>query len=103
LPSKRDIKKLYNYLHEKRKAAYEQLKQGFIYQIWLSLAQSMLILLQLFNRRRIDEIERVLIEDFQSYRSINENAHKELYQSLSSAAQKVIIIFLIRSYKENLI
>jgi len=103
LPSKHDIKKLYNYLHEKRKAAYEQLKQGFTYQAWLSLAQSMLILLQLFNRRRAGEIERVLIEDFQSYTSINENTHKELYQLLSSAAQKVIIIFLIRNYKENLI
>lgn len=102
LPSIDDIKKLYNYLHQKRKAAYDQLKQGFIYQTWLSLAQSMLILLQLFNRRRAGEIERVLIEDFESYTSINENTHKELYQSLSSASQKVIkiIILIIVSYKK---
>lgn len=92
---------MYNYLHQKRKAAYNQLKQGFTYQAWLSLAQSMVILLQLFNRRRAGEIERVLIEDFQSYTSINENTHKELYQSLSPASQKVKIIFLlIISYKK---
>lgn len=94
LPSIDDIKKLYNYLHQKRKAAYDQLKQGFVYQAWLSLAESTLILLQLFNRRRAGEIERVFIEDFQSYTSINENTHKELYRSLSSTAQKVNIILL---------
>lgn len=99
LPSLDDIKKLYNYLHQKRKAAYDQLKQGFIYQSWLCLAQSMLILLQLFNRRRAGEIERVLIEDFQSYTSINEDTHKELYQSLSLASQKVIQI-IIKNYKK---
>lgn len=94
LPSIDDIKKLYNYLHQKRKTAYDQLKKGFVYQAWLSLAESTLILLQLFNRRRAGEIERVFIEDFQSYTSINENTHKELYRSLSSTAQKVNIILL---------
>lgn len=52
----------------------------------------MLILLQLFNRRRAGEIERILIEDFQSHTDLNEDTHKELYQSLSSASQKVIKI-----------
>lgn len=94
LPSIDDIKKLYNCLEEKRKAAYEELKQGFVYQTWLSLAQSTLIMLQLFNRRRAGEIERVLIDDFQSYTSINENTHKELYQSLSPDSRKVIKIII---------
>lgn len=92
LPSINDIQKLYNYLHQKRKVAYDKLKQGFVYQAWLNLAQSMLILLQLFNGRRAGEIERVLIEDFQSHTGLNEDTHKELYQSLSSASQKVIKI-----------
>jgi hypothetical protein len=41
LPSMDDIKKLYNYLIQKRKTAYDQLKQEFVYQDWLNLAQSL--------------------------------------------------------------
>lgn len=95
LPNIDDIKKLYNYLHQKRKIAYDQLKEGFVYTAWLDLAKSTLILLQLFNRRRAGEIERVLVEDFQSYTGINESTHKELYQSLTPASQKVIKIVFI--------
>ncbi|KAG5875285.1 hypothetical protein JTB14_035926 [Gonioctena quinquepunctata] len=64
LPSTEDIKKLNNYLTNLRKNALEQLKRGFCDEVWLNLNETTLSSVQLFNRRRAGEVERILIEDF---------------------------------------
>lgn len=64
LPLMDDIKKLRNYLDEKRKSLYEILKETFCYNSWLELTKVTLTFVQLFNRRRAGEIEHLLIKDF---------------------------------------
>lgn len=67
--------------------------------MWKQLAETTLLTIQIFNRRRAGEMERCFIEDFASYQTINETTHKELFQSLTDKnkhlAQKYVR-FVIR-------
>lgn len=89
LPLNEDIKKLYTYLTKTRTTLYRNLRDSFKYEVWLHLLQVTLISVQVFNRRRAGEIERVLIEDYKCQESIAEGTHPEIYNSLSESAQKV--------------
>ena len=84
-----DIKKLYDYLREKRAENVKSLSISFSYCAWLSLAEATLTSVHVFNRRRAGEIERVFIEDFQSYEKLNRNMYSDIYKSLSSEHRKI--------------
>lgn len=88
LPTQDDIKKLETYLNDTLKTSYDLLKQTFSLNVWKTLAESCLLSIQLFNRRRPGEIERALIEDFQNYESVNENTIGTSYLSLSNDEKK---------------
>ncbi|XP_029053550.2 uncharacterized protein LOC114881076 [Osmia bicornis bicornis] len=83
LPTTNDIKKLDSFLKSKRSQYYQKLREKFSYEIWKKLAETTLLSLQLFNRRRPGEIERLYLEDFRSYRGIDQMADKETYNALS--------------------
>lgn len=79
LPSKGDIQKLQVYLRESIRKNYEALNKKFSQQVWKKLAEATLISIQLFNRRRAGEIERILIDDFRSHQKIDEGTIGEAY------------------------
>ncbi|KYN17825.1 hypothetical protein ALC57_09863 [Trachymyrmex cornetzi] len=89
LPSTDDIRKLNSYLTEKRQEAYNNLLKQYSYKNWLNLLETTLISVQLFNRRRAEETERILASEFQSYHSVNEETNKDIYESLSAEARKL--------------
>lgn len=78
LPSANDIHKFHNFLKENRQLAYNALEKSFDSTEWLKLAQFTLISVQLFNRRRAGEIERVLIDDFKNYEGVNADEFKRM-------------------------
>ncbi|XP_036150106.1 uncharacterized protein LOC118648017 isoform X2 [Monomorium pharaonis] len=99
LPSTEDIRKLDNYLTEKRQEAYNNLTKEYSYKEWLSLLETTLISVQLFNRRRAGETERIQISEFQNYHSIDEETNKDMYKSLSMEARRLAkkyVRFVIR-------
>jgi len=99
LPSLDDIAKLYMYLKCKRQEAFDNLKNEYTYKTWQTLAECTLTSVQLFNRRRAGEIERMLIADFEEYKSIDSNTADDLYKKISSRAQdaaKKYVRFVIR-------
>ncbi|XP_067214617.1 uncharacterized protein [Linepithema humile] len=89
LPSLEDIKKLYLHLKEKRVKAFKALQQSFSYIHWLSLAETTLTSVHVFNRRRAGEIERILIEDFKNHEKLNKNMYSDIYKSLSDKHKKI--------------
>lgn len=94
LPSKSDIQKLQRYLRDSLRRNYEDLNEQFSRRAWIKLAEVALISIQLFNRRRAGEIERIFIEDFENYQKIDENTVGESFSKLSveekQAAQKYV-------------
>ncbi|KAK9882911.1 hypothetical protein WA026_023711 [Henosepilachna vigintioctopunctata] len=73
LPSTNDINCLRNYLDERIKNHFEDLNIIFSKKSWTKLGGALLVALQLFNRRRVGEIERVKIQDFLQYKNIDHN------------------------------
>ncbi|KAK0159474.1 hypothetical protein PV327_011094 [Microctonus hyperodae] len=94
LPSQDDIQKLEHHLSHAMKTAYDSLKQTFSSNSWVKLAESCLLSIQHFNRRRAGEIERALIEDFNNHQRVNESTIGTSYQSLNKderrAAEKYV-------------
>jgi len=51
--------------------------------------------MQVYNRRRAGEMEKVLIEDYKSYKSVGEHTDPELYKSLSNIGKEVKLLTLL--------
>lgn len=64
LPSSADIKALRIFVEKMRQFHMHRLKKQYSFHDWKELMSVILISLQLFNRRRAEEIERVKTEDF---------------------------------------
>ncbi|XP_070155794.1 putative uncharacterized protein DDB_G0282133 [Polyergus mexicanus] len=88
-PSINDIKKLYNYVNTKRCEAYKILKEKFSYNVWQVLGECTLISMQIYNRKRAGEIQRILLEDFYTYEDLNEQSDPDLFKSLSDSAKEI--------------
>lgn len=99
LPSLDDIAKLYMYLKCKRQKAFDNLKNEYAYESWLTLIECTLTSVQLFNHKRAGEIERMFITDFEQYKGIDPDAINNLYKNFSLKAQeaaKKYVRFVIR-------
>lgn len=87
LPSKSDVKLLYNYLQAQRFIFLEILTNEFQNNAWFLLIQSTLVSIQIFNRRRAGEIERLTFNDCEN-KSSNENEVPVIYNKLSKNTRK---------------
>ncbi|XP_066596285.1 uncharacterized protein, partial [Prorops nasuta] len=94
LPSSDDILKLYKYLEKIRTEAIKSLNEKFTMHDWRNLIESTLISIQVFNRRRAGEIERVSIEDIKNAESLDKS-NPEVFNSLSERSKCVA-----RKYKK---
>ncbi|EFN69585.1 hypothetical protein EAG_07978, partial [Camponotus floridanus] len=91
LPSINDIKIFNAYLKTERSKALEFLQtNGFSIQAWRMLAETTLISIMIFNRRRAGELERVLIENLENCAAISKEEASELYKSLSKYVRMTI-------------
>ncbi|KYN05110.1 hypothetical protein ALC62_03998, partial [Cyphomyrmex costatus] len=90
LATQSDIKKSESFLSDRLKVARDSLKQTYSLKTWEVLAESCILSIQLFNRRRSGEIERALVEDFKNYQEVNESSIGISYQSLSSDEKKAV-------------
>lgn len=92
LPKTSDIKKLTNYLEEKRKSNIQKIENKFTCHVWKLLAETILIIIQIFNRRRAGEIERAYIDDYKNFMKITEE--DELYKRLSEEEKKSALKYI---------
>ncbi|KAG5872851.1 hypothetical protein JTB14_017532 [Gonioctena quinquepunctata] len=88
LPSMEDIRKLCDYLTTERNLALNDVKKMISLATWLKLAELTLTSIQLFNRRRAGEVERMKIEDFEAYQTIEES-NADLFKSLSNISKQI--------------
>lgn len=91
LPKLEDIQKLSKYLVKKRKNAYEGLKnKEFSFKTWKELAETTLISIQLLNRRRPGEIERLKLAHYNSLEKINKKHNPDVYNKLNKEAKDIV-------------
>ncbi|KAK9876332.1 hypothetical protein WA026_012632 [Henosepilachna vigintioctopunctata] len=90
LPTAEDINALKTFLDKGTKEAYNSLKNKFSCEAYKKLCSFTLISLQLFNRKRSGEIERILIDDYMSfeYADTNDPLFKNLPVHLKKLSQE---------------
>lgn len=89
LPSSEDIKKLHSHISKLRKQSMNDIQRRFCSKVWNQLAETTLMSIQLFNRRRAGEVERILIEDFKCYQGIDGETNKDLFKSLDPQSRQI--------------
>lgn len=89
LPSLKDIKTLHMFLVEKRTHVLQILKDNFDFKSWKELVETTLTSVQLLNRRRAGEIERLKLVHYKSLERIDEKSNIDLYKNLNSNAKKI--------------
>ncbi|XP_063978985.1 uncharacterized protein LOC135163467 [Diachasmimorpha longicaudata] len=102
LPSTEDIKKLYEFIKAERSQYFMDLSKEFSHETWKKLGKTTLLSLQIFNRRRPGEIERIYIQDFRSYRGLDHIADKETFNSLTEEGKKIAKKYVRFEIREKL-
>lgn len=87
LPLAQDILKLNKYLLEKCKAAERMLKRKFDFTSWSDLCKVVLMQIIVFNRKRVGEVEKLLLTDFEKKHNIQKDS--DVYNNLNPA-EKVV-------------
>lgn len=88
LPSKSDIQKLHIYSKNICEKAIKILQKRFNLSAWTKLTEGTLILLQLFNRRRAGELERLTIENYKNQETIDSVVNPDIFDNISEDSQK---------------
>lgn len=94
LASLQDIKSLNNFLKVNCQLHFKTLQNLFNYTDWKKLSEYTLISVQVFNRRRPGEIQRILVEDFKKYQSVDMEADEELLSSISEELLKSAVDYV---------
>ncbi|KAJ8974305.1 hypothetical protein NQ317_009545 [Molorchus minor] len=97
LPSSNDINMLRDYLDKYIHHHFKLLNDKFTEDCWMELSGAVLASLQLFNRRRAGEIERIKISDFKEYETANVN--DDISQDLQITPNQKYVRFMIRGKK----
>lgn len=88
LPSKHDIKLLYDYTKKQCETSLHILEKKFNLSSWKTLTECTLILIQIFNRRRAGEIERLTITDYKNQEILDKHVNPDLCEKLSKESQE---------------
>ena len=94
LPSAEDIRLLYSYLANIRKTCYNSLEKEFNEQVYLDLLKSTLTSLQVFNRRRPGDVERIFLQDFKNKQMMKEGSKLD-YNKLTTDMRDLVDEFAI--------
>lgn len=65
-----------------------KIENDFTFGTWKSLVEVILILIQIFNRRRAEEIERAYIVDYKNFMKITKE--DELYKRLPEKEKNLL-------------
>lgn len=91
LPSTADVKKLLIWLREQKNLCCSSLEEkGFSVQTWKNLAGYTLSAIQVFNRRRPGEMERLVIKDYKTHKAASEYKDIELLSTLPAQSRSAI-------------
>lgn len=91
LPLKEDIHKLFTFLRRNSQQLFTELKVTFSCMVWKELLGVVLIMVQIFNRRRPGKIERLLIEDYNKKHRVNEDVDLSVYNMLSETEKEAAL------------
>lgn len=94
LPSKEDIMCLNDYLQKCRKLHYDSLRKFFNTTDYIELQKTALTSIQLFNRKRAGEVQRIETGDFTNYETFDNNRDQEIVDNFPEEWKKDAVNFV---------
>lgn len=89
LPMTDDIQKMLTYLKMERIKIFDILKKVFKFETWLRGLRMVAVYLLVFNRRRVGDIQNILVSDLDQIEKIDKVKDKEEFNSLDDAGKKI--------------
>lgn len=104
LPSTADVKLLAEYVDSERNSSFEELTSKYSFKTWKTLAETTMLSIIIFNRRRTGDIQNVLVAYFKKREHINEKSCGALFSSLNKSSKRVALQYSrmkIRAKKDS--
>lgn len=87
MPISDDVGKLATYLDDKREACFIELTNQYSYRKWLLLSKLTLLSVLVFNRRRVDDTQNILLSEFNEREIIADHRDSSLLSEFSCGAE----------------
>lgn len=88
IPTMEDVKKLIRFINTERNSCFEELSLEYSDKNWLKLAELCMAWIIVFNRRRVGEVQNILLDEFVGRQSAD--SHDEgMFASLSGDSQLI--------------
>lgn len=91
LPSLDDLKLLNRFMESESNECYNDLSVSFDYPKWVYLSKLTMVSILIYNRKRVGDMENIIVEDFECREGTNEWSNQQLFASLSKEAQEIAI------------
>lgn len=89
IPTMEDVKKLIRHINVERNLYFEKLSETYSYDNWLKLAELSVAWIIVFNRRRIGEVQNILVDEFIGRQSIDDDSNEQMFANLSADARSI--------------
>lgn len=89
LPMTDDIQKFISYLRVERKKCFAVLSKRFVLSEWLNGLKLVAVYLLVFNRRRVGDIQNILVSDLDKLENIDKGSDKEEFNLLDDNGKKI--------------
>lgn len=89
IPTMEDVKKLIRHINFERNLCFQKLSDTYSYDNWLKLAELSMAWIVVFNRRRIGEVQNILVDEFLDRQSIDNDSNEQMLKTLSADAKSI--------------
>lgn len=89
IPTMEDVKKLVRHINVERKLLIEKLSETYSDDNWLKLAELSVAWIIVFNRRRVGEVQNILVDEFRGRESIDDDSNKQMLTTLSEESKSI--------------
>lgn len=89
LPLTEDIQRMIRYLKSERAKCFVILQKHFNFGAWLQGLKLVAVYLLVFNRRRVGDIQNILVSDLSKLEKIDQMQDKEEFNTLDDAGKKI--------------
>ncbi|KAG4070736.1 hypothetical protein HA402_011371 [Bradysia odoriphaga] len=89
IPTMEDVKRLIQYINTERSICMEKLSAQYSYECWHKLGQLNMAWIIVFDRRRVGEVQNILIDEFLGRQSIDDDTNEQLIAKLSDESKSI--------------
>lgn len=89
IPTMDDVKTFIRFINVERTSCFEKLSKEYTDENWIKLSQYTMAWIIVFNRRRVGEVQNILVNDYLRRECIDDNSNEQIMSSLSEESKTI--------------